>query len=156
MLSYFPFNIWYVSFLFEVTIIHWHRTYLIVCQKTPRNLKPWLAKTMNWNNFWWYIIIFVDFLSAMSFRTSKDLNFLPSFSFFFETKSWHKHQFLSDSNKLGNFNNTNKEFLPKKSSPQKILPKNSSEKNSKKNPKNTPLNSRKNPKNFQSIFPKSS
>ena len=82
-------------------------------------------------------------------RTSKDLNFLPS-SFFFETKSWQKHQFLSDSNKLANFNNTNKEFVAKKSSqkiPQKNLPKKSSQKNppkmilqknSKKNPKNTP------------------
>ena len=105
-------------------------------------------------------------------RTSKDLNFLPSSSFFFETKSWQKHQFLSDSNKLGNFNNTNKEFLLKKSSPQKnppekssqkifpkksfqkILLKNSAEKNSKKNPKNTPLKFWKNPKNFQSISQK--
>jgi hypothetical protein len=51
--------------------------------------------------------------------------------FFFETKSWQKHQSLSDSNKLVDFNTVNKEFLPKKSSqkssqknpPKKILPK---------------------------------
>ena len=56
------------------------------------------------------------FLSAMSLcRTSNDLNFLPS-SFFIETKSWQKHQSLSDSNKLADINNMNKEFLPKNSS----------------------------------------
>ena len=90
---------------------------------------------------------FYQFLSAMSLRcTSKDLNFLPfsfSSSFFFETKSWQKHKFLSDSNKLPNFNNTNKEFLPKKNPPKKssqknpprkILPKNPSKKSPQKNP----------------------
>ena len=105
---------------------------------------------------WSFLIFF--FLSAMSLRrTSKDLNFLPSSSssFFFETKSWQKHKFLSDSNKLANFNNTNKEFLPKKSSQkkssqkssQKIFPKNLPQK-IEKNPKNTPLKSKKFANNF--------
>ena len=69
-----------------------------------------------------------QFLSAMSLR-SKDLN---SSFFCIETKSWQKHQSLSDSNNLANLNNVNKEFLPKKSSqknpPQKKLPKNSTKK----------------------------
>ena len=66
------------------------------------------------------------FLSAMSLRrTSKDLNFCPSS---FETKSWQKHHSLSDSNKLVDFNNINKEFLPK-NPPKKILLKESSQKN---------------------------
>ena len=48
----------------------------------------------------------------MSLRlTSKDLN---SSFFFIETKSGQKHQSLSDSNNLADFNNVNKEFLPKK------------------------------------------
>ena len=76
--------------------------------------------------FFWKIRKYVDrfflFLSAMSLpRTSKDLNScLPSFSI--ETKSWQKHQSLSDSSNLADFNNVNKEFIPRKSS-QKILPK---------------------------------
>ena len=57
---------------------------------------------------------------------------LPSFSI--ETKSWQKHQSLSDSNNLADFNNGNKEFLPKKSSPKKILPKKSPQKNPLKTP----------------------
>ena len=61
-------------------------------------------------------------------RTSKDLN---STSFSIETKSWQKHQSLSDSNYLADFNNVNKEFLPK-NPPKKILQKNSSKKNSSK------------------------
>jgi hypothetical protein len=103
-------------------------------------------------------------------RTSKDLNFLPSF--FFQTKSWQKHQYLSDSNKIADFININKEFLAKESS-QKILPKKSSQKNpppkksskkippkkilqkkSKKNPKNSSKKSQKNPKTFQTISQK--
>ena len=99
-------------------------------------------------------------------------------SFFIETKSWQKHQFLSDSNKLANFNKCKQRIPPKKILPQKILPKNppkksspkkspqknpprkilpknSSEKNSEKYPKNTPLKSWKNPKYFQN-FSKSS
>ena len=77
-------------------------------------------------NFWSPLQLFVVFLSAMSLRrTSKDLNFL-SFLLFFETKSWQKHQSLLDSNKLtADFNNINKEFLPKK-----ILPKNPPKKSS--------------------------
>ena len=71
-----------------------------------------------------YIKIFnyIFFLSAMSFRSHfKDSNF-PSFCL--ETKSWQTHQFLPYSNNLADFNNVNKEFLPKKSSPKKSPPKN--------------------------------
>ena len=66
-----------------------------------------------------YIKIFnyIFLLSAMSFRSHfKDSNF-PSFCL--ETKSWQTHQFLPYSNNLADFNNVNKEFLPKKSSPKK-------------------------------------
>ena len=65
----------------------------------------------------------LNFLSAMSLpRTFKDLNScLPSFSI--ETKSWQKRQSFWDSNNLVDFNNVNKEFLPRKSS-QKFLQKN--------------------------------
>ena len=74
------------------------------------------------------------------------------------------------------YNNINKEFLPKKSSqkifpknppkknpPKRILPKKSSQKiplkkflqkESKKNPKNSPKKSLINPKHFQTIFQK--
>ena len=79
-------------------------------------------------------------------RTSEDLNFL---SFFIETKSWQK-QFRSDSNKLVDFKDINKEFLP-----QKILPKNPL-KIFKKNQKNSQKKSRKNAKNIQNNFSKSS
>ena len=82
-------------------------------------------------------------------RTSNDLNFLQS-SFFFETKSEQKHQSLSDSNKLADFNNISKEFLPKKSS-QKILPKNPNKKILQKKiqekSKKLPPKSQENPKN---------
>ena len=92
--------------------------------------------------------------------------FLPSFCF--QTKSWQKDQSLSDSNSLADFNNVNKEFIPKnfpkkifskksyqKFSPKTILPKNSSndippKKSSKKFPKNFPKNSKK--KSFQNSF----
>jgi hypothetical protein len=58
-------------------------------------------------------------------------------------------RYISDSNKLADFNNINKEFLPKT-----ILPKKSSQKKSMKNPKNSSKKSRKNPKNFQTISQK--
>ena len=106
------------------------------------------------------------FLSAMSLHgTSKDPNSCPSFlfpSFFIETKSWQKHQSISDSNKLVDFNNINKYFLktssqknlPKKIL-QKILPKNPPKeilpkRSSQKNPK-PPKKSKKNPKNSKTI-----
>ena len=58
-------------------------------------------------------------------RTSKDWKFyfLPSIT----PKSWQKHQFLSHSNNLADFNNVNEEFLPK-NPPKKILQKDSSKK----------------------------
>ena len=93
-------------------------------------------------------------------RTSKDWNFLPSFSI--ETKSWQKHQSLSDSNNLADLNNVNKEFLPRKSSkkflqkklnknpPKKILRINS-QKIPQKNPTKIPKKSQKNPNNFSKV-----
>ena len=83
-------------------------------------------------------------------------SFLPSFCI--ETKSWQKHQSLSDSNNLTDFNNINKKFLPRKSSqknsPKKFLQKKSPKK-SRKNPKNFPTISQKVP-SFQNIkFPTS-
>ena len=56
-------------------------------------------------------------------RTSKDLNFLPSSSFFFETKSWQKYQFLSDSNKLANFTKNSSQKSSQKIFPEKFLKK---------------------------------
>ena len=72
--------------------------------------------------------------------TSKDPNSCPSFlfpSFFIETKSWQKHQSISDSNKLVDFNNINKYFLKtssQKNLPKKILQKNPPKKSSQRNP----------------------
>ena len=92
--------------------------------------------------------------------------FLPSIT----PKSWQKHKFHSYSNTLANFNNVNKEFLPKnppkKSSPtnppkkflQKIRPKNSSKKilwkNFKKNFKKNSKQIQQNPKNSPKISEK--
>jgi hypothetical protein len=89
-------------------------------------------------------------------RTSEDLNFLPSSSFFIQTKSWQKHQSLSDSNNLADFNNVNKEFLPE-NPPKKILQKNPpkkilQKKSSKKNPRKIQKIPPKNPEKIQKIF----
>ena len=71
----------------------------------------------------------MDFLSAMSLRrTSKDLNSCPpppppSF----RQNLGKSISSFSDSNKLADFNNINKEFLPK-NPPPKIFPKSSSKK----------------------------
>ena len=100
------------------------------------------------------------FLSAMSLHgTSKDPNSCPSFlfpSFFIETKSWQKHQSISDSNKLVDFNNINKYFL--KTSSQKNLPKKILQKILPKNPPKEILpkrSSQKNPKPPKKIQEKS-
>jgi hypothetical protein len=65
------------------------------------------------------------------------------------TKTSIPCQSLSDSNNLADFNNVNKEFLPKnlpKKTSQKILPKNPPQKKSKKKiQKIPPEKSRKNP-----------
>ena len=105
-----------------------------------------------------------DVLAIALLRIHNSSFFLPSI----ETKSWKKpkswqtNQFLSYTN---NFNNVNKEFLPKNSS-QKILPKNFSRRNSPKEilPKNSskkippkkilPKILQKNSKKFQKNSPK--
>ena len=98
-------------------------------------------------------------------RTSKDLNFLPSFSI--ETKYWRKPKSWHT--------NVNKEFLPKNSSqknppknpPTKILPQKSSQKISAKKllqqkffrkilQKNSPQNFQNIPKKFPNNFSKNS
>ena len=73
-----------------------------------------------------------------------------SSSFSIETKSWQKHQSLSDSNNLADFNNVNKYFLPRKSS-QKTYRKKILTKNSKKFPKKIKEKSKKFPNNFSKI-----
>ena len=98
--------------------------------------------------------------------------FLPP-SFSIETKSWQKHQSLSDSKNLAELNNVNKNFSqenPPKKSSQKTPPKNFSQKIPlkkffKKSSKNNPLekfqkNSKRNyykhrtwrSKSFSSLF----
>ena len=75
------------------------------------------------------IVIFKCDMLALALLRIEIFLLLPSFSI--ETKSWQKHQSLSDSNNLADFNNVNKEFFPRKSSQkssQKILPKSSSKK----------------------------
>jgi hypothetical protein len=73
-------------------------------------------------------------------------------------KSINPFQSLTDSNRLVDLNNINKEFLPKKSSQKKsskkILPKKSSKKNPRKIQKISLKNPPKNPKKFQTISQK--